>query len=124
MNRSAVIKLKLNEVSTLQEKLQNSKSNKVLSTKSHKYLPLWRTINPVFFFIAEFCSFVLQRLVGEKFNFKWKNPCFVVPDRNQMISLQDFPVCTAGILAYSSPAFSFSFSLFIFFLCLLTYSTA
>ena len=36
---------------------------------------------------------------------------FVAPGRSKMISLQDSPCFTDGILAYSSPAFSFSFSL-------------
>ena len=36
-------------------------------------------------------SFILQRLVNEKFHFKRKNPTFRPAIQSKMISLQDFP---------------------------------
>ena len=57
---SNIIKLKSNDVSTLQETLQTSK---VLSTKSNECSTLWRTTNP--FIPLRSFSFILQHLVSE-----------------------------------------------------------
>ena len=42
--------------------------------KSHGCSPIWRKTNP--FILLFIFSFVLQRLVNEKFHFKRKNPTF------------------------------------------------